>query len=135
DPLGVAVVEDDPGEVAGGERYRVIGHEVEVPGGDQLLKQLPGGFADIVRVLAAGRPGKVPVEQAPVLQVPGRVLGQRRHLDGHAAQARLLRAVGLRVLQNGPQVVITGDDVIAVVGVGLEYRAGRARVREDLPEP
>jgi hypothetical protein len=59
----------------------------------------------------------------------------RWHLDGHAAQARLLRAVGLRVLKNGPQVVIPGDDVIAVVGVGLEHRAGRARVRQDFPEP
>src|SRR3984893_19329953 len=67
--------------------------------------------------------------------MPGRVLGERWHGDRHAAQAGLLRAVGLGVLQDGAQLVIARDDVITLIGVGPQYRAGRARIGQDLPQP
>ncbi len=67
--------------------------------------------------------------------MPRRILGERWHRERHAAQAGLHGAVGFGILQDGTQVVVARDDVVALIGVGLEYRAGRARIGQDLPEP
>jgi hypothetical protein len=90
---------------------------------------------NIARVPAEEGPGQVLVERAAVLDMPGRVLGQWRHRDRHPAQAGLFRAVGLGVLQDGAQVVIARDDVVTLIGVGLQHGAGLARIGQDLPEP
>ena len=86
------------------------------------LEQLPRGVAHGLLVAQQVRPGEVRVQQLAELGVDRRVLADRRQPDGDAAQRRLDRAERLRVVGDITQVVVRGDDEVALVGIGLDDR-------------